>query len=279
VTATDERITPALDAFLAGDTGRLQAAIDTDPEIVNLAWNGNTLLEWATQPPHGVDPAVIDLLVANGANLNRALNLASCWNLAGLCRQLLDAGADPTARADADITPLESAAMHGSTDSADVLIEHGLHRPSLWLAAATGQLDLVDDWVSPTGDLRKSPGPYRVNWADVGHAPGPPPSDDPNEVIGEALVLAAANGRRAVVDYLLEAGADIDARPYNNTTGLHFAILFGKPAMVAHLLAQGAATDIEDDNHHSNASGWAQACVDKNPNAQEIKALINSRPT
>lgn len=57
VTATDERITPALDAFVAGDTARLQTAIDADPEIVNLAWNDNTLPKWATLP-HGVDSAI-----------------------------------------------------------------------------------------------------------------------------------------------------------------------------------------------------------------------------
>ena len=44
------------------------------------------------------------------------------------------------ARADADLTPLESAAMHSSTEAADVLVEHGLHRPTLWLAAASGLL-------------------------------------------------------------------------------------------------------------------------------------------
>jgi len=279
VTATDERITPALDAFLAGDTGRLQAAIDADPEIVNLVWNDNTLIEWATQPPHGVDPAVIDVLIANGATLDRALNLAGCWNLPDLCRQLLAAGANPTARADADITPLESAAMHGSTDSAALLIEHGLHRPTLWLAAAVGRLDLVREWVSPDGQLLKPPGPYRANWADVGHPPGPEPTDDPDEIIGEALVFAAANGRQEVVDYLLDGGADINARPYNNTTGLHFAIMFAKTAMVAHLLDLGASTQIEDDRYHSTAGGWADACVGRNPHADEIKVLVDAANT
>jgi ankyrin repeat protein len=272
----DQRVTPALDAFLAGDTVRLQAAIDADPEVVNLVWNGNTLIEWATQPPHGIDPAVIAVLIASGATLDRALNLAGCWNLAGLCRQLLAAGADPAARADADITPLESAAMHGSTDSAGVLIEHGLHRPSLWLAAATGRLDLVQEWVSPDRGLLKPPGPYRPNLADIGRPPGPEPTDDPGEIIGEAFVHAAANGRVAVVDYLLAAGADIDARPYNNTTGLHFAIHFAKTTMVGHLLHLGASTRIEDDEYRSTAAGWAEACLGQNPASEQIKAVVDA---
>lgn len=133
------------------------------------------------QPPHGVAAAIIDRLIANGAHLDRALNLAGCWNLPELCRQLLAASADLTARADADITPLESAALHGSTDSADVLIEHGLHRPTLWLAAATGQLDLVADWVSPDGEIRRrdqSPPTTRPR-SSATHSPSLQPTAEP----------------------------------------------------------------------------------------------------
>lgn len=168
-----------------------------------------------------------------------------------------------------------AAAMHGSTESADVLVERGLHRSTLWLAAATGQLELVREWVSANGRLLKPAGPYRLNWADVGHQRGPKPTDDPKEIIEEALVAAMANGRQAVVDYLLTGGASIDARPYNNTTGLHFA----KPKMVAHLLNSGASTDVEDDHHHSSAVGWATACLDRNPHAQRIKTLVDLATT
>ncbi len=275
-TANDERFQPVLDAFLSNDASALQDAIDRDRAIVNLAWGDNTLIEWATQPPHGIDAAVIDVLIVNGAHLDRALNLAGCWNLADFCRQLLAAGADPTARADVDITPLESAAMHGSTDSADVLIQYGLHRRSLWLAAAGGRLDLVHDWVSADGSLRRDPGPYRPNWVDVGRPAGDPPTDDPAEIIGEALVFAAANNRREVVDVLLDAGADIDARPYRNTTGLHFAVQFRKAAMVRHLLDRGASTRIEDDQHRSDAHGWALACNDGSAEAELIAAALAS---
>lgn len=274
----DERISPALDAFLSGDAARLSAALEAEPGLVNFVWNGNTLLEWATQPPHGVSSEVIDTLIGAGAHLDRALNLAGCWNLADLCSQLLDAGANPTARADADITPLESAAMHGSTDSADVLVEHGLHRPSLWLAAATGLVDLVAEWVDETGRLLKDPGDYRPNWADVGHPPGESPSDDPHEMVGEALVFAAANGRTGAVDYLLDAGVDIDSRPYRNTTGLHFAILFEKTDMVRHLIARGASTSIRDATHSSDAAGWAQACADEGTEPGQIQRLVDAAP-
>jgi ankyrin repeat protein len=273
----DDRIQPALHALLEGDVEALRAAIAADPEVVNLSWQGNTLLEWATQPPHGIDPTVVQVLIDHGANLDRALNLAGCWNLPDLCLQLLAAGADPRARSDADITPLESAAMHGSTNAADVLTGYGLHRPSLWLAAAAGRLDLVRSWVDAQGTLTKHPGPYRPSWADVGRPPGAEPTDDPDEIIGEALVFAAANGRTGVVDYLLDAGASVDARPYRNTTGLHLAIQFHKPEMVRHLLARGASTDLPDDEYGSDAAGWAAACDDGSTPAATIVALLTSR--
>lgn len=274
---TDDRVQPALHAFLAGDVDMLRAAITSDPEIVNLSWQGNTLLEWATQPPHGIDPSVVQVLIDHGANLDRALNLAGCWNLPALCQQLLAGGADPTARADAGITPLESAAMHGSTQAADILIGYGLHRPGLWLAAAAGRLDLVRSWVDPSGALLKPAGPYRPNWADVGRPPGTEPSDDPNEILGEALVFAAANGRAEVVDYLLDVGVDIDARPYRNTTGLHLAIQFHKPETVRQLLSRGASTNIVDDEFGSDAGGWAAACDDGSPAAESIVAFLANR--
>jgi len=276
----DERVQPALHAVLTGDAGGLRAALEADPGVVNLTIGENTMLEWMTQPEGGPPaPEVVEVLIEAGAYLDRALNLAGCWNLVDLCVQLLAAGADPAARADAGITPLESAAMHSSTEAADVLVAHGLHRPSLWLAAAAGLLPDVQRWVAADGLLLADPGPYRPNWADVGRPAGEPPTDDPAEIVGEALVFAALNDRRAVVDYLLDTGADIDARPYHNTTAMHFAIQFQRAGMVEHLLDRGASITIEDANHGSDAAGWAQACDDGSDTAAAIAAMVGTART
>ena len=274
---TDVRVQRALHAMLAGDAPGLQAAIDADPDNVTLAWGENTLLEWVTQPTHGITDDIVAVLIASGSKLERALNLAGCWDLARLCGQLLAAGADPAARADAGITPLESAALHGSTRSADVLVTHGLHRPSLWLAAACGQLDRVEGWVTADGVLVGDPGPYRPDLADVGHPPGRARTDDPVEIVGEALVFAGANNRMDVVDHLLAGGADLNARPYLNTTALHLAIMFHNADAVVGLLARGAATSILDDRYESDARGWAQACLDEDdPASVRIAELITA---
>ena len=276
----DERVQPALHAVLTSDVDGLRAALEADPGAVNLKIGENTMLEWMTQPEGGPpSPEIVEVLVDAGAHLDRALNLAGCWNLADLCTQLLAAGADPAARADAGITPLESAAMHSSTEAADVLVAHGLHRPSLWLAAAAGLLPDVQRWVAPDGSLLADPGPYRPNWADVGRPAGAPPTGDPAEIVGEALVFAALNDRPAVVDYLLDAGAEVDARPYRNTTGLHFAVQFQRAGMVRHLLDRGASVTIEDANHGSDAAGWAQACDDGSDTAAAIRAMVGAART
>ena len=255
----------------------LMAALDADPGAVNLKVGDDTMLELMTQPEGGVpSPEIVGVLIDAGAYLDRALNLAGCWNLADLCTQLLAAGADPAARADAGITPLESAAMHSSTEAAGVLVAHGLHRRTLWLAAAAGLLAEVQRWVGPDGSLLADPGPYRPDWADVGRPAGAPPTYDPAEIVGEAFVFAALNDRRGVVDCLLDAGVDIDSRPYQETTALHFAIQFQRPDMVRHLLDRGASVTIEDANFGSDAAGWAHACDDGSEAAASIRAMVGA---
>lgn len=274
---SDERIQPALHALLSSDAAGLRSALTDDPDLTNAAWNGNTLLEWATQPPHGIDRDCIAVLIECGASLDRALGLAGCFNLAELCTQLLDAGADPTSFESevSPITPLESAAMHGSTASANVLVAHGLHRPTLWLAAATGQLDLVTRWVSGDGKLLQSPGDYRPIWAHIGRPEAPAPTDDVEQILGEALTFATANNRIAVVDRLLACGVSIDAAPYRGITGLHFAIQFGKRAMVEHLLDRGASTTALDDEWNATPAKWAEVCADHSADRIAITALLD----
>ena len=272
-----ERLRPALSALRSGDADGLGVILDRDPELVNLPVGDSTMLELMTQPDAGPpSPDTVGVLIDAGTTLDRALNLAACWNLADLCSQLLAAGADPAARADAGITPLESAAMHSSTEAADVLVEHGLHRRTLWLAAASGLLPMVRNWVAADGSLLADPGPYRPDWADVGRPAGGPRTDDPAEIAGEAFVFAAANDRHHVVGYLLDAGVDVDARPYRNTTGLHLAIQFRRPRMVRLLLERGASVTIEDHNHRSDAPGWARACDDGSEDAIGIRRMVRS---
>ena len=91
----DERVQPALHALLIGDVDGLRTALEADLGAVNLRVGGDTMLELMTQPEAGTPSTeMVGVLIDAGARLDRALNLAGCWNLADLCTQLLAAGAD-----------------------------------------------------------------------------------------------------------------------------------------------------------------------------------------
>ena len=65
-----------------------------------------------------------------------------------------------------------------------------------------------------------------------------------------ALSLAAANGRRGVVELLVDAGASLKARDWNNRTALHCAAVTGDTdghqAIVKTLLTHGADRSAKD---------------------------------
>ena len=272
----NKRILPALHALRSGDADGLRTALDADPEVVNLTVGDSTMLELTTQPGAAPrSPEIVDVFVEAGAALDRALNLAGCWNLADLCLQLLAAGADPTARADAGITPLESAAMHSSTEAADVLVGHGLHRRTLWLAAATGLLPMVRNWVATDGSLLADPGPYRPDWADVGRPAVRQPTTRPR-----SWARPSCSPRPTIAGM----SSTTSWTPARMSTPIRTGIQprcispssSGGPGMVRHLLDRGACVTIEDGNYRSDAMGWANACEDGSEKATEIRRLVNA---
>ena len=84
---------------------------------------GNTALWFAAQGPLPYGLAVVEVLVAAGAAVNRqcehgrtALHMASAWGHLDVVRYLLDHGADPTIKADKEGTPAEMARARGRTE-------------------------------------------------------------------------------------------------------------------------------------------------------------------
>ena len=203
---------------------------------------------------------------------------------------MLAAGArtDLFARGDGG-TPLVVALFWGNREVAE------LTRPrtaNLRVAAGLGELDLIRG-LAGTPQAGAHRGFYRPH----GGFPAWDPTDDPQEVLDEALVWAAKSDRVQAIGLLVELGAQVDADPYRGTpltwaamnghvhsvrtlvelgadpnrrgtfggpdhgdgvTALHLAAQMGRREVVMALLELGADPHILDNLHGGDALGWAQ---------------------
>lgn len=217
-----------LDAVTGGDLPGLTRLIRSRPELV--AWSdalGKTGLHHAAEVDR-VDPA----------------------------RLLIEAGADIEARTSWSATPLDWAATMGSAAVADLLLSRGAKGYTLITAAALGHLDQVRAMVDSTADLAAHAPATRLD--------GPShewPSDSAirrHDVLSHALYSAARNGHHAVVSWLLERGADRNAKGFFGGTALHWAAINGHARTVELLLARGADPSLRDARFDSSVEGWAE---------------------
>ena len=292
----DEPPTPFVLAYQAiedNDRERLVGLLDRFPDLaVQRGTNGNDLLGMAG------DLTIVSLLLERGADPNRGndygwtkLHQAGYGNDRELAKLMLDAGArtDLFARGEGG-TPLVAALFWGHREVAPLL---GREPANLRVAAGLGDLELIRDVV---GTPRA--GAYRGFYRPHGGFPAWQPSDDPQEVLDEALVWAAKSDRAEALPLLVELGARVDADPYRGTaltwaaangrvdsirtlvelgadvdqrgtfggpshgegvTAIHLAAQSGQRDAVAALLELGADPFIQDKLHGGNALGWARS--------------------
>jgi ankyrin repeat protein len=292
----DEPPTPFVLAYQAiedNDRERLVGLLDRFPDLaVQRGTNGNDLLGMAG------DLAIVSLLLERGADPNRGndygwtkLHQAGYGNDRELAKLMLDAGArtDLFARGEGG-TPLVAALFWGHREVAPLL---GREPANLRVAAGLGDVELIRDVV---GTPRA--GAYRGFYRPHGGFPPWQPSDDPQEVLDEALVWAAKSDRPQALRLLVEHGARVDADPYRGTaltwaaangrvdsirtlvelgadvdqrgtfggpshgegvTAIHLAAQSGQRDAVAALLELGADPLIQDKLHGGNALGWARS--------------------
>jgi ankyrin repeat protein len=185
-------------------------------------------------------------------------------------------------------TPLVVALFWGHRDVVEVL---GLAPRNLRVAAGLGDLALIRE-LAGTSDAGAHRGFYRPH----GGFPAWQPSDDPQEILDEALVWAAKANRAEAIDLLATLGSRIDADVYRGTaliwaavngrvdavrtlvrlgadpnqratfggpdhgervTALHLAAQAGRTHAVNALLELGADPTLRDGLHDVDPAGWA----------------------
>jgi ankyrin repeat protein len=279
-------------ALEAGDRDTLEELLNAHPNLVHArGTNGNDLLGMA----NGLE--IVRMLIERGADPNRGndygwtkLHQAGYGDDRELAKLMLahEGRLDLSARGDGG-TPLVVALFWGHTGVVDLL---GLEPGNLRVAAGLGRLDMIDELVGTP-----AAGAHRGFYRPHGGFPAWQPSDDPQEVLDEALVWAAKSGRTAAIVRLVELGANLDADQYRGTpitwaacngrvdavhqlldlgadpnglgtfggpdhgqgvTALHLAAQSGREDAVEALLARGADPTIRDALHGGDAAGWAQ---------------------
>ena len=301
----EEPPTPFVLAYRAveeNDRDTLGELLDRFPELVaQRGTNGNDLLGMAA------DLEIVSLLLERGADPNRGndygwtkLHNAGYGNDRELAELMLAAGArtDLFARGDGG-TPLVAALFWGHREVVDLL---GREPRNLRVAAGLGEVDLIRE-------LAGTPhaGVHRGFYRPHGGFPAWQPSDDPQEILDEALVWAAKSDRLEAIRALVELGANVDADPYRGTaltwaacngrvasiralvelgadpnrrgtfggpshgqgvTAIHLAAQSGQREAVLALLELGADPLILDELHSGNALGWAR--VGGHPEMAEV---------
>lgn len=236
----------AFRAVEARDLEALREELDRFPDLVAArGTNGNDLLGMAAG-----DERLVSLLLERGADPARGnahgwtpLHQAAYGNRLELARMLLEAGApvDVSARG-AGGTPLVVALFWGHREAAELLAERGVVPGNLRVAAGLGRPELIDQLVRDDGRLAAEAGAGRGFYRPHSGFPAWRASDDPQEVLDEALSWAARNDRVEALDVLVARGARVDA-DVNRGTALAWAAGCGRTDAVRRLLALGADPD------------------------------------
>ncbi|XP_049516904.1 poly [ADP-ribose] polymerase tankyrase-1 [Dermacentor silvarum] len=176
---------------------------------------------------------VVDILIKNGAKVNAldslgqtALHRCSREGNVQACRLLLSAGADPG---------IVSGQGYTASQLASDAVQQLLHEPQhssgdaefqLLEAAKAGDLDVVKKLISSHADI--------VNCRDVDGRQSTP------------LHFAAGYNRVAVVEFLLQHGADVHAKDKGGLVPLHNACSYGHYEVADLLVKHGASVNVSD---------------------------------
>jgi ankyrin repeat protein len=281
----------ALDARDARGYNALDAALAVQSDGAATELRANGLRAEVTVPSPGRQTGIID--AAHPGDIYRGwspLALALTRNDTARARQLLDAGADVSARTPQGDTALQVAADAHALTSIPVLLTHGANPIAaghsehgvLWLATVRADLPLVQALlaagVRPDAHAATEEPPLLAATRAMHAAVATALLDagaDVRVVDAQgrtALMIAAASTQRVLLEVLLTHHCDVDARDRRGRTALWHAAAAGSVEEVALLLANGAKVSATD----STGLGPLQAAASQ-ANTRVLDALISGR--
>ena len=240
----DRRRAPTIGEFFeaaaTGDVATLRRLLSAEPGLVRERnASGATGLHVAGKHPdavrvlleHGADPNARDV----GDNAT-PLFFAAGGGPIETVRLLLDAGADP--RAEGDVHQLEvigSATCFGPTipwDTVNLLLERGA-KHHIFSAIAVQDPDVIEALVDENPNaLARRMSPFENRQSAVHYVIAPP-----DGLMGGGF---RTGGHYAILDLLIELGADLEAEDNRGRTPLAVAMLNGDQEAMRRLKAAGA---------------------------------------
>jgi len=189
-------------------------------------------------------------------------------------RRMLEEGADPNSRQGPALeTPLHVAARRRRVAAVKILLDHGADIDAKTAGGKTAYAHAVRRGfhdITEVLSLRRASTllsePDRLAVAVTNQD-----LDEARQILAacpsavrtgngeEDRLLADVAGRNnaGVVEFLINAGADLTARGLDSGTPLHQACWFGQPGNARLLIDAGAPLDVFEEVHHSSPIGWA----------------------
>jgi len=221
---------------------------------------------------------------SHGPDGQTALHLAARYDDNRLAPVLLAFGADPEAKfGQSGHTPLSWAVTCNSLAFAKTLVQLGV-KPDLFCAAGIGSVEHVRALFDERGRLR----PNAVRTGSTRYSSNgtrlPCPPQTPAEQIADALYMASRNGHIDVASFLLTKQPELSFKAYLGGTPLHWAYYAGSRAIIELLLQAGADPSARDDVHHCTPRAFG-ICVPANwsayipPMIDKVRARLAEDPT
>jgi ankyrin repeat protein len=234
-----------------------QAAASAGPKIVEELLRAGADVAWSDN--HGATPLhvasvmnrpeIIKLLLDHGANLDQASegNLKPLFaavengSLAAF-KVLLERGASLQCIYEHSQSTLFDVARR-SSETAEVLVRHGCFRVRSQMNTIPQQRTAVAEepehnlaMIVLSGDTEQAKNFIKARASNIGQ-----------DVLDEALHIAANRGFANIVTHLLENGAKVDRKDLNGRTALHHAAFHNHKDVANTLVDNGASLSVEDD--------------------------------